>query len=95
MFFIQTILPIREQSVFFVLAAGHVGEAVPNARHLLTRKLITSPFKAGLLLFFGNCRHAHRCTESKLMYGIQPSVSIVCDENIVDRSSQQNKERFV
>lgn len=94
MFFIQTILPVREQRVFFVLAAGHVGEPEPNAHHLLTRKLITSPFKAGLL-FFGNCRHAQRCMKSKLMYGIKPSVSIVCDENIVDRSSQQNKERFV
>lgn len=49
MFFIGPVLPLREQSISF-FGAGHVGEAVPNAHCPLTRKLVTSLFKAGWLI---------------------------------------------
>lgn len=51
LFFIQTVLPLREFFFFFFfLGAGHVGEAVPNAHCPLTRKLVTSPLKAGWVI---------------------------------------------
>lgn len=51
---IQAFPPFREPSVFSP-GAGHAGEAAPNADCPLTRKLVTSPFKAGWLIF-GCCR---------------------------------------